>query len=205
MARRPGRPPGTHGADTREQILAEAERQFSANGYAATTTRTIAGICRLTDAALYYHFGGKTALYEAVAEHVYPPMLTEFEAALVPARTFRERLRAVLETAIGLNRRRPALAGFVMGGPVEASRHPELRPVVDHHFSRLTALFDKLVEDARAAGELRAGVRTEALTGMVLAVLHGFAHLAFHGPSADYHDEVIRTFERLLDGELLAG
>jgi AcrR family transcriptional regulator len=201
-ARRIGRPPGADGAGTRSLILAEAERQFGERGYAATTTRTIAQACGLTNAAVYHHFGGKSALYEAVSAHVYPPMLAGFQDALADVRGLREQLRAVLETAIRLNRRQPSLAGFVMGGPVESSRHPELRPVVDHHFGQLSAVLTKLVDDARSAGELPGGTGTEVVVGMVLAVLHGFAHLAYQDRSADHHDRVVRAFEQLLDGRL---
>ncbi len=203
--RRIGRPPGVDGAGTRAIILDEAERQFGAHGYAATTTRTIAEACGLTNAAVYHHFGGKAALYEAVSEHVYPPMLARFHDALTDVHTLREQIRTVLEASIQLNRRRPSLAGFVMGGPVEARRHPELRPVVDHHFGQLSALLAKLVDDARSTGELRSTPSTEVVVGMVQAVLHGFAHLAYQDRSADYHDEVVRAFEQLLDGRLLLG
>jgi AcrR family transcriptional regulator len=197
-----GRPVGVDGAATRKLILDEAERQFGSVGYATTTTKTIAAACDLTNAAIYHHFGTKISLYEATSAAVHPPMLEAFELALRDVSGFRARLKAILDTAIELNRMRPSLAGFVMGGPVEARRHPELRPVVDHHFSQIEGLVSKLVDDARSAGEISAEASTEDTVAMLLSVLHGFAHLAYRATSVEQHDRAIRTFEQLLDGRL---
>lgn len=202
-ARQLGRPPGVDGAATRDLILAEAERQFASRGYATTTNKTIGEACGLTNAAIYHYFGTKVRLYEATSVHVYPPILAAFEDALADVTGFRPRLKAILDTAMALNRHRPSLAGFVMGGPVEAHRHPELQPVVDHHFSQIEALVGKLVDDARSAGEISGSAATEDTVAMLLSVMHGFAHLAYRAGSAEHHDRAIRTFEQLLDGALL--
>lgn len=201
--RKLGRPPGVDGADTVSAILAEAERQFAMSGYARTTNKTIADACGLTTAALYHYFGTKRALYTAVSAHVYPPMLAAFEAKLAEASGIRARLRAVLDVSVELNRQRPSLAGFVMGGPVEARRHPELQPVVDHHFGQIEAALGKMVEDAKAAGELVGSIDTDEVVDMILSVMHGFAHHAYRAGSPDRHARVVHAFELLLEGQLL--
>jgi AcrR family transcriptional regulator len=202
--RKLGRPPGVDGADTTRLILDEAERQFASVGYAMTTNKTVADACGLTTAALYHYFGTKPALYAAVSAQVHPSMLATFEQALAETPpTLRARLKAILEASVVLHRDRPSLAGFVMGGPVEARRHPELREVVDHHFGQIETLIEALVAEARAGGELRPERAIDDVAGMVLSVLHGFAHLAYRDDSVERFERVIRSFEALLDGALL--
>ena len=203
--RRLGRPPGVDGADTTKLILDEAERQFASMGYAMTTNKTVADACELTTAALYHYFGTKPDLYAAVSAQVHPSMLAAFQQALADvAPTFRARLKAVLEVSVQLHRSRPSLAGFVMGGPVEARRHPELRQVVDHHFGQVEALVATLVSEARTRGELRANRAVDDVAGMVLSVLHGFAHLAYRDESVEHFERAVGSFEALLDGVLLS-
>jgi AcrR family transcriptional regulator len=57
--RRAGRP------DTREQILDAARRRFLADGYQATTMRSIAAAAGVDVALVSYYFGGKQGLFGA--------------------------------------------------------------------------------------------------------------------------------------------
>jgi AcrR family transcriptional regulator len=52
----------------KERILNEARDQFVARGYADVTMQEIADAVGLTKAAIYYHFGDKESLFEAVFE-----------------------------------------------------------------------------------------------------------------------------------------
>lgn len=67
--------------DARERILAAAEEEFSAKGFAGARVAAIAGVAGVNKAMLYYYFGSKEGLYEAV-------FLRTFEAiASVAAQT----------------------------------------------------------------------------------------------------------------------
>ena len=55
-----------HETGARESILDTAARLFSQKGYSGVSIRDIAQACRLTNAALYYHFKNKEDLYLAV-------------------------------------------------------------------------------------------------------------------------------------------
>jgi AcrR family transcriptional regulator len=181
------------------RILAVAERQFAAVGYGTTTNKTIADECDLSAAALYHHFGTKIALYEAVSQNVYPSMIAAYREALTGVTGLRRQLTTILDVSVELNRHRPSLAGFVMGAPVEARRHPELREIVERHFAVVETFAEELVEPARLAD----GVRRDDVVDMLLSILHGFAHLAYRTDSPDRHERVTRAFERLLDGSLI--
>jgi len=56
------------GPRTRQQILDASLRLFSERGFARATVRDIARQAGITDAAIYYHFGSKRELLEALVE-----------------------------------------------------------------------------------------------------------------------------------------
>lgn len=53
-------------ASTRQRILAAASHLFSRDGFDVTTVKEIARECQLTDPALYYHFGSKRDILNAL-------------------------------------------------------------------------------------------------------------------------------------------
>lgn len=57
---------------TRQRILAAASQLFARDGFDATTVKQIARQCQLTDPALYYHFGSKRDILNALL--VEPPL-----------------------------------------------------------------------------------------------------------------------------------
>ena len=71
-------------ADRREneltpaRILAAAERLFAERGYVATTLRAVAEDVGIQNPSIYAHFESKRALYEAVLERAFRPLLSDF-------------------------------------------------------------------------------------------------------------------------------
>ena len=59
-----------YSASTRRALIEVAEELFTAHGYAATSLDTIVAGAQVTKGALYHHFSGKQALFEAVFERV---------------------------------------------------------------------------------------------------------------------------------------
>jgi AcrR family transcriptional regulator len=67
--------PGTsrraqHSASTRRALVDVAEGLFAEYGYAATSLDAIVAGAQVTKGALYHHFAGKRALFEAVFDKV---------------------------------------------------------------------------------------------------------------------------------------
>ena len=59
-----------YSASTKRALVDVAEELFTENGYAATSLDSIVAGARVTKGALYHHFSGKQALFEAVFERV---------------------------------------------------------------------------------------------------------------------------------------
>lgn len=64
--KRRGRPPKSEGPATRDRLLGAALELFARQGYAATTVRQIAAEVGVRDSAIYGHFTGKQAMYDAL-------------------------------------------------------------------------------------------------------------------------------------------
>lgn len=67
-------------AATIEGLTRLARRDFSRKGYAATTIERIAERASLTKGAVYYHFGSKEGLFEAVLRQVQGDLMASIEA-----------------------------------------------------------------------------------------------------------------------------
>lgn len=64
----PGR--GQFSSSTRRALITQAERLFTTQGYGRTSLDTIVKQAKVTKGALYHHFSGKQALFEAVFEKI---------------------------------------------------------------------------------------------------------------------------------------
>ena len=71
------------GADTRAQLIEAALDVFGRLGFEGASTREIAKAAGVNLAAIAYHFGGKEALYLAVAEHVAGSIAARIGATIV--------------------------------------------------------------------------------------------------------------------------
>ncbi len=80
---------------TRERILAIALELFSAQGYAGTSVADIAGRLGTTKAALYYHFGSKAEILDALLGE---PLAAYARLVHSGPRTPEDLLAAVIDT-----------------------------------------------------------------------------------------------------------
>jgi AcrR family transcriptional regulator len=72
-------------ADTRAQLIEAAMDVFGRLGFEGASTREIAKAAHANLAAIAYHFGGKQALYIAVAEHIVAAITGSIGPALAAA------------------------------------------------------------------------------------------------------------------------
>ncbi len=86
---------------TKRALVEEATKLFTSQGYAATSLDAIVSGARVTKGALYHHFSGKQAIFEAVFEKIESDASTRIRKALKGSRDPWEKaligLRAFLE------------------------------------------------------------------------------------------------------------
>lgn len=90
-----------YSASTKRALVDQAARLFTTQGYAATSLDAIVASARVTKGALYHHFSGKQAVFEAVFEKIEADATTRVRKALKESRDPWEKaligLRAFLE------------------------------------------------------------------------------------------------------------
>lgn len=102
-----------------EQILAAADELFGELGFAGVSMRDVAVGAGVNKALLFYYFGSKEALFEAVLERYYAAHRAAFEHAFSGDQPLRARIHRVLDAYldfIDANRRYPRLVQSVISG-----------------------------------------------------------------------------------------
>lgn len=111
-----------YSASTKRALVDVAEKLFAEKGYAATSLDAIVSGARVTKGALYHHYSGKQALFEAVFERVEQESAKRIQKALRsekdPWRKATEGLRSFLQVVQEMRYRRiviqdgPAVLGY---------------------------------------------------------------------------------------------
>jgi AcrR family transcriptional regulator len=125
-----------YSASTRRSLVDVAEGLFTEHGYAATSLDAIVAGAEVTKGALYHHYSGKQALFEAVFEKVESAGAARVQSALTgdgdPWERAMDGLRAFLEVV-----RQPSYSRIVIqDGPSvlgrERFREQEERSTFDY-------------------------------------------------------------------------
>ena len=151
-ARRPGRPVGARGDQTRERVVAAAVATFASRGLAGTSVRDIARQARIRVSTLYHYFRSKEALYREVQERVNAEVRELVVSALSQGRDLRETTRAAVGALFDLflSNRAIMQLGYrtALEGP---SRFGAERGIAD----RWLGLLEGVLRPAEGRGEVK--------------------------------------------------
>jgi AcrR family transcriptional regulator len=190
-------------ASTKRALVEVAEQQFTEHGYAGTSLDSIVAGAEVTKGALYHHFSGKQAVFEAVFTKVEDDAAQTIKAALRGSRDPWEKalmgLRAFLEVVQDPTYQRvviqdgPAILGYerfreqeerssfaivqdIVGSVLEASTY-SLDDAMKQTFSRIFfgALSSAGESVSRADDPARAVARIEAAIGFILQGMRALA------------------------------
>jgi AcrR family transcriptional regulator len=186
-----GRPRGT-GDETRSRILDAAVELFARHGFDGTSVRAIAGRCAISDPALYYHFGSKRAILQAVWEE------SAFESVAPgePDEVTRESLLQSLERLVDGWTKQPALIAFVLrrglqGDPDALAFRAQAKA------DNLRLLVRPFVRLYGERGEILADIVLSTLRGLLVdaALEHGVDSFAEAMHEAPFQDRLRRVLE----------
>lgn len=201
--RRPGRPPGSNAAQTRQRITQAARDVFRELGYAGTTNKTVADRAGLTRPSINYHFESKQALFRCVVDANIEVVDGTTSRLTLQEPTLRGRLRA-LTTSMCADRALRAATASLMAAAVDCDRHPELRPKRDELFAGLRSFLVSSVLVAVECGDVRADVEASALADAYLVVLSGMALSRAETRGASQSRALAESSLLLLTGELFS-
>jgi len=86
---------GIH-SETRRQILDAALRSFADRGYAGTSIQQIVSLAHVSKPALYYYFGDKAGLFEALVDEAHDQRYQLLQEASARGRTVAEKLDEIV-------------------------------------------------------------------------------------------------------------
>jgi TetR/AcrR family transcriptional regulator len=95
-------------------VLAAAEVLFSERGFDATTLDAIGERAGMQGTAILYHYASKRALYEAVLDRMFTPMLDDVYRIIESDLPLDARFAAVTRTMVRFAAARPAAARLIL-------------------------------------------------------------------------------------------
>lgn len=200
---------GSESGDSCRKILDAAAAAFAEEGFAGARVDAIAERAGVNKAMVYYHVGDKARLYEAVFSETLDRTRAALDAAIVPASSPEERLRAFISTVARVAREDPhfptlILREFAGGGA-------NLPESVLRRIGSIFRMVRQMLEEGQADGSFRAA--SPLVTHLVVAgsviflsasrpIMKRVAELE-GAPSADVSSDVAGPLADLLLGGLL--
>ena len=176
VRRRPGRPLGADGAETRLKILHSARQVFATTGYERASLKQIAQEAGLTRNAIAHYYPSKVALYGAALASVQEVVAGRIlDDAKRVAGSVHRRVMAVFEGAVEFSQTDETFVRFFVISTAEAITHPELRDSALLPIDSVREYVGNLLAAAADAGEIDADMDTEATTQVCMDLLWGLA------------------------------
>lgn len=147
------------------RLLTAAIAAFAERGYAATTTRDIAGRAGMSPAAMYVHYASKEQLLATISRFGHEQVLGAVRAAAAGEADPGARLAAVMRTLAAWHATHHTVARIV---------HYELGALSPEHYAEVTALrheIEQVVGGVVAAGVTSGAFDPPDTAGAALAVL----------------------------------
>jgi AcrR family transcriptional regulator len=174
--RRPGRPLGADGAETRLKILHSARQVFASTGYERASLKQIAEDAGITRNAIANYYANKIELYGAALASVQAVVAGQIldDAKNVTGSVHR-RVMAVFESAVAFSQTDETFVRFFVISTVDAITHPELREKALLPIDSVRQYVGNLLATALHAGEIDTEMDTEATTQVCMDLLWGLA------------------------------
>ncbi|MGH3495942.1 MAG: TetR/AcrR family transcriptional regulator [Nocardioidaceae bacterium] len=107
-----------YSASTRKALIDSATRLFSERGYAATSLDEVVAAAKLTKGALYHHYRGKQALFEAVFDRLEADSTKAIQASVRKEEDPWQRALAGLHAFVGQSKQPTYRRVVLQEGPV---------------------------------------------------------------------------------------
>ena len=166
----------------RQGILEAAEELFTESGYQAVSIRDIAQACGVTNAALYYHFPNKVALFREVLEQHAARLSDEMRTAAEGLEDHKAQLVAMLNEYAQLASS-PRSAMFSLRREAKDLDKKELHAQGKQLMLSMLAPIEEVFDDAVESGELRSLGESNSPAALLTGMLHA---LMMHRKACDF-------------------
>lgn len=139
--------------ETRDKLLQSATQLFAEKGFSGARVDEIAARAKANKAMIYYHFGTKEDLYQAVLLRLFGRVIAVVDQVEAEVRDPRERLSTFYRQLAHLFGREPALPAIMTREALEGGRH--MAPQTAQVLTRIVGFVASAVEAGAASGRLR--------------------------------------------------
>ena len=183
------------------RILASARRLFGEYGYSSTTTRMIAGDVGIDISTLYYHWGEKLDLYEALITDLNDEILAKFEEVEQQARgkSLPERLDISIDILADYLFNHPEVSNLILFGYFNKANTDTIPNIkIDDYTSGIAVAMDLAQDKAHVPVQAKASIL--AVWNCVLNFISGenFFRPILNVDSADYKNVVKETVKFMM-------
>lgn len=158
------------GRATRDQLVEVATRLFAARGYEDTSIEEVLAEAGVSRGALYHHFAGKDALFEAVVESVERKVFAELEVATRDAADPAARLRAAVLAWIDMAGDPVIQRVLLLDAPAVLGLERWQNPDQEQAYAAIRAMLEEIAATGSLAPEL-----TGAFAHMILGAVDEMA------------------------------
>lgn len=145
---------GKHAKDSSlQRILDAAKEEFAENGFSGARVDAIAARAGVNKALLYYHVGGKAALFERVLHQTIGTLAESLEAIIKPVTDPVEKLKIYVRSLADTVCSNPQVPSIVTQELTCGSKHLPEQTIRD--FARMFNLITDIIEQGVQAGVFR--------------------------------------------------
>jgi len=144
----------TTDSNTRHQVLHAALKKFADCGYEGTSVQDIVEAAQVTKPTLYYYFGNKAELYQALVDYAHDERRRLMQAAAERGETLADKLVEILAAVFDFLQNNRDLMRIAFATAFAA---PGELPAEIHYMDKCMRNFEfihNLIKDGQAAGEL---------------------------------------------------
>jgi TetR/AcrR family transcriptional regulator len=172
--------------ETREKILATAQRLFSEQGYDSTSLSQVARDAGVSKALIFWHFDSKTQLYRnAMRRTLEPYVIDNDDLVELPER---EQIDKLIEQFYDFVSENVYSVRFFLSLTLRSEGQPdELLSRVNELYGGYRAWIARIIENGRARGVFRSDVMPERDAALIMASLAGILVQRFMS-DASAHD-----------------
>lgn len=178
----PRPPPG----ERRRQILEALARELEGGGGMRITTARLAATVGVSEAALYRHFSGKAAMFEALIDFAETTVFGVTRRIAAEPWTLEQRAGRMAASVLTFAERNPGICRVLLGEAL-VGEAPELRVRAGQFFERVETEFRSLFRAAELVSSGGRGkVPASQAAALIVAVIEGrlsrFSRVAFRTP-----------------------
>lgn len=189
---------------TKERLLDAAIAVFRERGYDGTGVQEIARRAGLTTGAIYGHFRGKADLLFSAIDARSGPEFDDLLRSNRPSVTARELMTELGSHLLDRDAQPDRQGGLLIEAIVAARRDRQVGELVRSLIDQRLGAISRLIEQARAEGDVDDDVDTDALTRFCLVLALGsllYTSVGIEEPDDDGWSALIRRFVGSLKDE----